>query len=69
MKARVTWEVDIDDEDIKTAKQAAEYALNLIQRQDTTANVFTVKEKGKKSVEVDLLLDSITPVGTLRRHN
>lgn len=60
MGYRVTWEIDVDDEDAKTPYEAAKKAMAAMKRKGSIANVFKVAKTDKygvrlqTSVEIDL---------------
>jgi hypothetical protein len=51
MNYLVTWEIDIEAD---SAHDAAEMALEIQRRPDSTAIVFTVRDETGESIEVDL---------------
>jgi len=51
MNYRVSWEIDIDAD---SPREAAERALEIQRRPDSTATVFTVRDETGESIEVDL---------------
>ena len=55
MNYRVTWEIDIEAD---SAHEAAETALEIQRRPDSTATVFTVLDETDESVVIDLDHDS-----------
>ena len=57
MNYRVLWEIDIFDADSR--REAAEKALEIQRRPDSTATVFTVRNETDESAVVDL--DSYAP--------
>jgi len=48
----VTWEVDLD---ALTPREAARQALEIMQRPDTTATVFTVVDDQREMHSIDLM--------------
>jgi hypothetical protein len=58
MNYRLTWEIDIEADSVQ---EAAETALEIQRRPDSTATVFTVRDGTDESVVVDLDHDSDAP--------